>query len=315
MFFTESPDWSRRCGAAVTEILDRFRADGLTDRTLGLIALREDGQRPVGFEHNGNWKCYPCSVVKAFHLVHLLQRLDTGTVASPADLDRAMTDMIRWSSNTATNYIIDLLTDTTGDTLLAPEAFAAWRHAREGLNRFYGTLGWEEWPGCNIALKLCGDRRYGREAQLAAEEGGYLNVLTPLASARLFHELFDGDLPLTAQARVRAQDMLHRDRLSEDADAPAYQLAGFLGGGMPPGARLWSKAGDTDWTGDPRTSYFRHDLIRIVLPSTAPVIVSIMTQGRRISENGAVIFPEIGRILSAHLLPQNSDAGFPNQSA
>ncbi|PTW62890.1 beta-lactamase family protein [Breoghania corrubedonensis] len=304
MFFAEQEKWSSLCRDAVSELLSRYGEYGLNEGTFGLVALRETEARraPAGFAFNGTWKCYPCSLVKAFHLVHVLRALECGEVDRPDDLDQAIRDMITWSSNTATNYIIDLLTHTTGDTALDPEVFVSWREKRENLNRFFEKLGWPEWAGCNITLKLMGDIRYGREAQLAGSDGSNLNVLTPLAGARLFHELFSGDLPLSAQAREMAQQILFRDRTRVDAALPSYQVSEFLGAHLPPEARIWSKAGYTSWTGDPRTSYYRHDLVRIAMPSSKPVILSVMSQGEAISEHGPRIFPEIGDFLFNRLV-------------
>ena len=258
MFFTEDDAWTNRCQDAVSDVLARYGQYDLNENSLALVALRETGQGrpPVGYAFNGNRQFYPCSVVKAFHLVHILHRLERGDVERPADLDQAIRDMITWSSNTATNYIIDLLTHTTGDTALAPDAFEVWRDKRENLNSFFDRLGWPEWTGCNITLKLMGDIRYGREAQLAGADGANLNVLTPLAGARLYHELFCGDLPLNPQSRRMAQEILARDRDRPDADQPSYQVSEFLAGRLPRGASIWSKAGYTSWTGDPRTSYY-----------------------------------------------------------
>jgi beta-lactamase class A len=302
MFFTTDPDWTRRCDAAAEEILSRFAPQGLTEDRFGLVALRDTGDTPVGYARNGDWHCYPCSVVKVFHLVHVLNALEAGRVAPHHDLDRAMHDMIAWSSNTATNYIIDLVTCTTGDTLLEPEDFALWRERREGLNRFFAALGWPEWQGCNITQKLMDDTRYGREAQYAGADSSYLNVLTPLVAARMFHALFAGDVPLGDEARARAQETLLRDRQSDKARLPHFQVSDYLGGGVPEAATIWSKAGRNSWTGDPRASYYKHDLIRIALPGQAPVILALMTQGKEICEDRPEIFPEMARILCAHLL-------------
>ncbi|NUH63749.1 serine hydrolase [Sulfitobacter sp. S0837] len=302
MFYTFDPLWSGTCDKAVAQILDHPGAFGLTKETFGLVALREDTKRPAGYVLNGSWQCYPCSVVKAFHLVHALHRLEEGTICAPDDLDQAIIDMIRWSSNTATNYVIDFLTGTTGDTVLGQAELEAYRRKRQGLNRYFAALGWPEWDGCNIAMKLSGDTRYGREAQLAGANGENLNRLTPLVGARLFFDLFAGNLPLSRASAKKAKQILLRDRTSLDADNPLFQVADFLGGGMPSDAKIWSKAGHTGWTGDPRTSYFRHDLIRVAVPDAKPIILSMMTQGPLMAEYGNELFPQIGRILLSNLL-------------
>ena len=304
MFYLTDSGWSERCETVKATILERFGADGITEDGFGFVALRETGKgkAPAGYAHNGDWHCYPCSLVKAFHLIHVLKVLEDERVSPPVDLDDAIRDMIKWSSNTATNYVIDFVTGTTGDTYLGREEYAIWEEQREGVNRVFADLGWPEWPGCNLNQKLNGDIRYGREAQLAGADGSYLNSLTPHACARLFHALFCGELPLNDTSRKRAQDTLKRDRIGPDASLPAYQLAEYLGAGMPGEADIWSKAGFTPWTGDPRTSFYRHDLMRVAMPNAAPVILSIMTRGEQISDNGPRVFPLIGEVLAKLLV-------------
>ncbi len=304
MFYSPDSSWTERCENAKSAIIQRFGGDGITEDGFGFVALRETGRgcAPVGYAHNGDWHCYPCSLVKAFHLVHVLKVLEDETANAPVDLDDAIRDMIMWSSNTATNYVIDFVTGTTGDTYLAPDDYARWQNRREGVNRFFEDLEWPEWHGCNLNQKLNGDIRYGREAQLAGPDGSYLNSLTPHACARLFHELFCGALPLSDTSRARAQATLKRDRNGPDAGLPAYQLAEYLGAGMPREAEVWSKGGFTPWTGDPRTSFYRHDLMRVVMPDAAPVVLAIMTRGEQISDNGPRVFPLIGALLADMLL-------------
>lgn len=304
MFFTDDPGWTRHCELAVSELFGRFSDYGLKEENFGFVALRETGHgtAPVGYARRGDWQCYPCSLVKVFHLIHALRALEEGRIKPHADLDRAMYDMITWSSNTATNYVIDLTTGTTGDTLLEPDAFSDWRDRREVLNRFFFDLGWPEMEGCNISQKLMDDTRYGREAQYAGPDSSYLNILTPLAAARLFHEIFAGEVPLSLVSRTRAQEILFRDRRDENAALPHFQISDYLGGGMPEEAKLWSKAGRNSWTGDPRASYYKHDLIRVVLPDRPAVILALMTQGKQICEEYPQAFPEMARLLSRYLL-------------
>lgn len=308
MFFRTDTDWSARCETIATDLVARHGDKGLRPDNFGLVALRENGpgQRPDGFAWRGDWRCYPCSLVKVFHLVHALNAIDAGQVADHDELSRAMRDMILWSSNTATNYVIDIVTGTTGDTLLPTAEFEAWANRRENLNRFFAAPSWpafgSDFDRCNISQKLMDDIRYGREAQYAGPEGQYLNVLTPLAAARLFHEIFSGDVPLSPLARSRAQRMLLRDRTSAQAALPHFQVDRFLGGGVPPQATLWSKAGQNGWTGDERASYYKHDLIRVELPGSAPVVLCLMTQGKGLCEDHPDVFPEIGEFLCDRLL-------------
>lgn len=304
MFFASDPDWSRRCERLVTQMLADFGGRGLNDQNFSFVVIRESAgrQEPCGYAYRGDWRCYPCSLVKVFHLVHVLHLIEAGQIQPHDELSRAMRDMILWSSNTATNYVIDLVTGTTGDTLLDPAAFEAWRDRRESLNGFFQALDWPEYAGCNISQKLMDDVRYGREAQYAGKNGYYLNVLTPLAASRLFFEIFAGEVPLTTQKRKTAQDILLRDRSSDEAKLPHFQVSEYLGGGIPQNATLWSKAGRNGWTGTEQASYYKHDLIRVALPDRPALIVCVMTRGKQICEDDPQLFPDMGKKIADALL-------------
>lgn len=285
MFLTVTPQWQALGEAVLTEVA--------APDQVALVVVQAGAEGPEGFAHRGVDPIYPCSLVKAFHLIHALAALDEGRVAAHGELDRAMRDMILWSSNTATNYVIDIVTGTTGDTLLDGAEHLDWVSKRERLNRFFWRLGWPDWEGCRIAQKLMDDTRYGREARFAGAEGENLNRLSPLAAARLMWELFEGDLPLSAPSRGRAQAILSRDPAGPDAGDPHYQVSEYLGGALPHGVQVWSKAGHNLWTGDPNTSWFKHDMIRIAAPGRKPLIAVMMTQGKALAEDASLL-PRIG---------------------
>jgi hypothetical protein len=294
----DTPDWAARGPVILAAVRDRLAAAGVGPEDFGLVVLQRDGgRRPAGLAHRGDWRAYPCSLVKPFHLVHALSAVERGQVQGHAELDRALADMIAWSSNTATNYVIDTITGTTGNSLLEGRVLANWADRRARLNRFFLALGWPEFAGCNITQKLMDDVRYGREAQYAGRNGENLNLLTPLAAARLMWNLFEGDMPLSDPARARAQMTLWRDRDAPEAAQPRYQLAGYLGGALPGGVDVWSKAGHNLWTGDPRASWFKHDMIRVAGPGRKPLTMVLMTRGRAIAEGQDDLFPEIGRMV------------------
>lgn len=298
VFFEGNNSWSMAAARLTEKLPSHFAVDGLTADNHAIIILREEELgRFSGHAFRGYWRCYPCSLVKTFHLVHALAEMESGRLIPQAELDRAMRDMIVWSSNTATNYVIDLLTGTTGDTLLNGRDFFDWVAARERLNRWFEALDWSEMSGINLTQKLMDDTRYGREAQFAALNGGYLNVLTPIAAARLMAAIFSGDLPLSSAALAQAQKTLLRDPTGSDAANPNYQLSEFLGGQMPGDVRIWSKAGHNLWTGDPNSSWFKHDMIRLKAPGQKPLIFVLMTQGKRLAEEVPDAFPRIGRFL------------------
>lgn len=297
MLFTQTPAWQSLGSAIVTALITQFSDTGLTEETLGLVLVTPGANGPEGFAHRGDWRCYPCSLVKTFHLVHAMAATSENRISGHPEFDRAMADMIRWSSNTATNYVIDILTGTTGDTLLEGADYMDWTIKRGRLNRWFDALDWPEFDGCNITQKLMDDTRYGREAQFAGVGGANLNALTPLATARLMWALFDGDLPLPSEVKRRAQQMLYRDAKSPDAANPQYQLSEYLGADLPAGCRIWSKAGHNLWTGDPMASWFKHDMIRIAAPHRKPLTAVLMTQGQGLAETHPTAFPAMGRMI------------------
>lgn len=294
MFVTVTPKWQNLGEDLMTEISGRFTT--ARAEAMALVIAQPGAFGVEGFVHRGDVPIYPCSLVKAFHLIHALAALDEDRIEAHGELDRALRDMILWSSNTATNYVIDILTGTTGDTLLDGAEYLDWKSKREKLNRFFWRLGWPEWEGCRIAQKLMDDTRYGREARFASEGGDNLNRLTALSGARLLWDLFDEELPLSVPAKGRAQAILSRNPAGPDAADPNYQLNGYLGGDLPSGVSVWSKAGHNLWTGDAATSWFKHDMIRIEAPDRAPLIVVAMTQGKDLAED-ADLLPHLGRLI------------------
>ncbi len=295
MFVTVTPKW-RALGEAVMADIARDFPHAQPDRLA--IVLAQVGPFGVeGFVHRGDVPIYPCSLVKSFHLIHALAALDEGRIEAHGELDRALRDMILWSSNTATNYVIDILTGTTGDTLLDGAEYLDWMSKREKLNRFFWRMGWPEWEGCRIAQKLMDDTRYGRDARFAGASGQNLNRLTALAAARLMWDLFYGEMPLSAPVRARAQALLTRDPMGPDAGNPGYQLAGYLGGDLPVGVSVASKAGHNLWTGDANTSWFKHDMIRMSAPGKRAVIAVVMTEGQDLAEGRDEVFPALGRMI------------------
>ncbi len=297
MFFDQTEAWLGVGTGLVAALTAQFGAQGLTAQALGLVLVCPGAAGAEGFAHRGDVPGYPCSLVKPFHLVHALAALEQGRVAPHGEMDRALRDMIRWSSNTATNYVIDLITGTTGDTLLQGAEYLDWVSKRERLNRFFWALGWPEWEGCNISQKLMDDLRYGREAQYAGADGRNLNRLTPLAAARLLWELFEGELPLSAPVRARAQAILQREAQGADAADPTYQLHGYFAGRLPEDVQIWSKAGHNEWTGDPRASWFKHDMLRLVARGRKPLTVVLTTQGQGLAQTHPQAFAEMGRLV------------------
>src|SRR6266852_132065 len=95
--------------------LRKFADKKLTEAQLSvtLIDLR-DPQHPASASFRGNERVYPASVVKLFYLVAVHRWLEDKRIKHTDELKRAVRDMIVDSSHEATQYVVDVLTHTTG---------------------------------------------------------------------------------------------------------------------------------------------------------------------------------------------------------
>jgi len=302
-FFTDSPDLKRIGAQIEAHAAPIYAARNVPFSQFAYVLTRrapERGGKPAGAALRPGWRAYPCSLVKVFHLVAAQLRLEDGQLSAHAELDRAMRDMILWSSNSATNYIIDLLTGTTGDTLLSEQEMSAWCERREEINRIFAGLGWPELAGINLNQKLMDDLRYGRERIALDRSAAGHNCLTPIAMARLMHEIFSDTELLPPARRAVIKDHLARDANDPDRGRGAYQLLGYLGDTLPEGTQIWSKAGRTRWLGDERAAFRRHDTLRAILPAGQEFLLTVFTQGEAIAEDDGFL-PAIGALVAAEL--------------
>lgn len=282
-------------GALVDFISERYPQHGLTPNDFAMTLHLHGGVgKPVmsSFAYRGDAAFYPCSVIKMFYMAALQQAYEDGRLTETPELARAQHDMIKWSSNMATNYIIDHLSGTTGDIELGDAEMARWIEARENVNRYFSMQGVPEFAGINVSQKLMDDERYGREKIYVQQGGNNHNRLTSNAAGLLLARIMSGEMISPERSRVM-RDMLHRPNTNEFRAAPHAQLLGYLGEGMPEGARIWSKAGWTGWTGDSLASYRRHDALHAVLPAGESFTLVVFTQGKWASES-ATMLPEIG---------------------
>ena len=245
-----------------------------------------------GYNYRGVERVYPASVVKLFYLVAIHEWLEKGMVSNSSELERAIHDMIVYSSNDATGLVVDVLTGTTSGPELSSGPFETWKSQRNIVNRYFQSLGWSDIETINVNQKTWCDGPYGRERAFLGELMENRNMLTTDASALLLHSIVGG----VAVSRERSQAMmtllersLHPDDLIPEDDE--NQVIGFLGGGLPEKAKLWSKAG---WT-----SQVRHDAAYIELPSQRPYLLVVFTEGRANTQNQAMLPFVSGQIATA----------------
>ncbi|PYK98568.1 MAG: serine hydrolase [Verrucomicrobia bacterium] len=267
---------------AVHQTLAKFADKQLEPGQLAitLVDLR-DREHPVRASYRGDAQIYPASVVKLFYLVAVHRWLEDGKLQDTGELRRAMRDMIVQSYNEATHYIVDLLTGTTSGPELSPSELKKWTKKRDAVNRYFASLGY---TNINVNKKPWCEGPYGRETQASKAFKPGRNLLTTDATARLLSEIVSGKA-VSAKRSAEMMELLNRDPFGKSND-PDDQAHGFTGPALPPGAKLWSKAG---WT-----SETRHDAACIELPNGAKFVLVTFTTDHA---NEREIIPSLARVI------------------
>jgi hypothetical protein len=242
----------------------------------------------AGASWGGGRLRYPASVVKLVYLVAAEAWLQRQLIADEPELRRALGDMVRHSANDATGLVVDLLSGTTSGPSLPPERFARWASQRQLVNNWLGELGWAELEGCNTCQKTWGEGPYGRERDFYGGELENRNRLSTDATARLLHAVIAAAV-VSPPACGRMRDLLQRslDPAARAAD-PENQVDGFIGGGLPNDALLFSKAG---WM-----SQARHDAAYVEVADGAPFLLVVFTEGERCAQDAGILPFLAGRL-------------------
>ncbi len=269
---------------AAKTALERFADKKLREDELSitLIDLR-DANRPVTASFRGNERVYPASVVKLFYLVAAQRWLEDKKIEQTPELTRALRDMIVDSSNEATQYVVDVLTQTTSGYELPPKEMEEWQYKRNAVNRYFSSLAY---TNINVNQKTFCEDAYGRESVSRGPNGENRNKLTTDATARLLMEIVTGKAA-TPERTALMMDLLKRDYTKQTSDTDD-QGRGFTGMALQgrEGFRLWSKAG---WT-----STTRHDVAYIETPDGAKFILATFTTGHA---NEREIIPTVARVV------------------
>jgi hypothetical protein len=244
--------------------LERFAGAGVKPDEIAvtLVDLTR-AEQPGRASYRGDVPIYPASVVKLFYLAAAHHWLESGRLEDTAELRRALSDMIVLSYNEATHYVVDLLTGTTSGPELPEDELKTWFERRHAVNRHFAALGY---TGVNANKKPWCEGPYGRETQAIRTFEPKRNQLTTDATARLLVEIVQGRAVSPARSKAML-DLMKRDLAA--ATAEPDDQAKFSGPALPPGSRLWSKAG---WTSDTR-----HDAIYVELPDGRKFVLVVFT--------------------------------------
>jgi hypothetical protein len=264
---------------AVASAFQQFATNKLQTNQLAvtLIDVRERELKRASFR--GGAAIYPASVVKLFYLAAVHRWMDDGKLKDTAELRRAMRDMIVESSNDATHYVLDALTDTTSGPELSDAEMKLWGEKRNAVNRYFASL---SYTNINCNQKPWCEGPYGRDRIWVGKDYGNRNALTTDATARLLTDIALGRC-VSADRSAQMMKLLERDPFGKSTDADD-QAHGFTGLALPPRTKLFSKAG---WT-----STARHDAAYVELPEGNKFVLVIFTTSHA---NQRGIIPTIAR--------------------
>jgi hypothetical protein len=177
-----------------------------------------------------------------------------------------MRDMIVDSSNDATHFIVDVLTEAPGGSELPPKELKKWAYKREAVNRYFKSLGYQN---INVVQKTYCEDIYGRERQFW-NQGKNRNMLTTNATAKLLSQIVLGKA-VNQEASEQMMQLLKRNPYKEDQD-PDSQDTGFTGIALKKkiNAKLWSKAGFT--------STSRHDAAYVETQNGLKFVLVVFTE-------------------------------------
>ncbi|MEY2573645.1 MAG: hypothetical protein QOJ87_1858, partial [Verrucomicrobiota bacterium] len=235
---------------------------------------------PVRADYHGDAAFYPASLVKLFFMVETYRQ---GKLTP--EIERGLREMIYVSDNDAAAFLVDILTDTCSGSDLEGKAFEEFIDRRRKLNRSFAALGYD----ISAMMKPWSFGPFGRDMQALGENRTNRNR----ASANSFASLL---LWIVRRHAVSPQASDAMMSLLERPLAPLRptenQVKEFFGESLPPGAKLWSKEGDT--------SEVRHDAAYVELPGGRKFIIVILTRG---AADDKTLLPSLGRRLLAELAP------------
>lgn len=258
--------------AAMKDALAQFAAKGFKAEEVAatVIDLGDTGKWRIA-DVRGETRIYPASVVKMFYMAALQSQLEDKKVKLTPELERGERDMIVDSSNEATQYVLDVVTDTSSGAEKPKKEFDAWQYKRNRVNRWFAAMGY---TNININQKTFCEDAYGieRQSRNFPTEAANRNMLTTNATARLMAEIVTGRIN-TAERTAKMMNLMKRDPWGKaiDADDQNNGFTGklFIDRNMRD-IKLWSKAG---WT-----SKTRHDVAYIETADGLKFVIAVFTE-------------------------------------
>ena len=280
--FEQSPNLKETLDRSIQEVVGSYPAGSFKPEDLAATIINLGDRNVLNWANiNGERKIYPASVVKMFYMAALQRQFEDNKITLTKEMERGLRDMIIDSSNEATQYLLDVLTETSSGAELPQKEFEKWQYKRNRVNRFFTSLGFQN---INVNQKTFCEDAYGIEQQTRNYKGENRNMLTTNATARLLAEIAMRRF-VTPERSDAMLALMKRDPFKKTNDTDD-QSTGFTGkaiaDGNMQGFHLWSKAG---WT-----SRARHDAAYIESPDGLKLVLVIFTENHA---NDRGIIPSI----------------------
>ena len=268
--FERSERLQKLLQTAVAETFEKFKDKNLKPEQLAatLMDLRGGENNLKIADVRGEEKIYPASVVKMFYMTALFQEIENGKVKMSPELERGLKEMIGVSSNDATHYIFDVITDTSGGAELSPEELEKYSYKKNSVNRYFESLGYQN---INVNQKTYCEDIFGRERQFW-DGGKQRNKLTTNATAQLLTSIVLGK-SVSAEKSKSMMELLKREPFIT-SDGKDNQSVGYTGIALKnlnlKDAKLFSKAG---WT-----TTARHDAAYVETSKGLKFVLVVFTE-------------------------------------
>ena len=279
-------------GLALNSILDRvcsnYKENLKSNIAITWINYKSENQyikKGFGFGINNKKPFYPASIVKLVYGLASYSWIETQKIILNQEISDAVKNMLFYSSNDATSFLIDLLTGTTSGPSIEGDSWENWKYQRLIINDWLKELNWEELNEINCCQKTWDDGPYGREKEFYGTDSRNRNMMTTDAAARVLEEIM---IKLEYQKdNLKLRNFLKRNlNKSLRIKDPLNQVDGFLGEGLPENINFWSKAG--------LMSQARHDAAWWVNNDKLHTLLVVFGNGVEYFRN-ETLFPEIAK--------------------
>ena len=279
-------------GLALNDILDRVCSNNKeylkNDIAITWINYKSENnhiQKGYGFGINNKKLIYPASIVKLVYGLAAYSWIATKKILLNQEISDAVNNMLFYSSNDATSFLVDIMTGTTSGPCIEGEPWENWKYQRSIINDWLKELNWNELNGLNCCQKTWNDGPFGREKKFYGSRSNNRNMMTTDATARILEEIMINLDYQKDNLNLRSflKRNLNKSFVTKD---PLNQVEGFLGEGLPENINFWSKAG--------LMSQVRHDAAWWVNNNSGQTLLVVFGNGEKFFKD-ETLFPKIAK--------------------